>query len=59
MGERALTLSSAIYIERDDFREKDEASYYGLAPNKEVIYMHTHIFTHMHSYIHTCIHKTC
>lgn len=35
-GERTATFSRVIYIERSDFREKDEADYFGLAPNKEV-----------------------
>lgn len=36
MGERTLVLSKTIFIEQDDFREKDDPSYYGLAPGKEV-----------------------
>jgi len=35
-GERTAAFSRVIYIERSDFREKDEADYFGLAPNKEV-----------------------
>jgi len=36
MGERTLVLGKQIYIERDDFREKDDNSFYGLAPGKDV-----------------------
>jgi len=36
LGTRQMTLTSPIYIERDDFREEDDPKYYGLAPGKEV-----------------------
>ncbi len=35
-GKRKLYFSNVIYIDRNDFREKDEKDYYGLALNKEV-----------------------
>jgi glutaminyl-tRNA synthetase len=33
---RKIVLSKVIYIERTDFKEKDEEDFYGLAPGKEV-----------------------
>lgn len=35
-GTRKLPLSRVIYIEQKDFREVDDADFFGLAPNKEV-----------------------
>jgi glutaminyl-tRNA synthetase len=35
-GMRKLPFSKVLYIEKTDFREKDEKDYYGLAPGKEV-----------------------
>ena len=35
-GERKLVLASTIYIEQDDYRDKDDKDFYGLAPGKEV-----------------------
>jgi len=36
MGARRLVLPETIYIDRDDFREVDAPSFFGLAPGKEV-----------------------
>jgi glutaminyl-tRNA synthetase len=35
-GTRKLPFSKTLYIEKSDFRKKDEKDYYGLAPGKEV-----------------------
>ncbi len=35
-GTRKLPFSKILYIEKSDFRMKDEKDYFGLAPNKEV-----------------------
>jgi len=35
-GERKLVLAKTIYIETDDFRDKDDKDFFGLAPGKEV-----------------------
>ncbi|KAL9650580.1 hypothetical protein ABK040_004796 [Willaertia magna] len=35
-GSRKLPFTKVLYIERSDFRLKDDSDYYGLAPNKEV-----------------------
>lgn len=34
MGMREMLLTETVFIERTDFREKDEKGYYGLAPGK-------------------------
>ncbi len=34
LGSRALPITAAVYIDRADFREVDDATYYGLAPGK-------------------------
>eukprot|EP00558_Chaetoceros_sp_UNC1202_P014486 CAMPEP_0197233786 /NCGR_PEP_ID=MMETSP1429-20130617/1763_1 /TAXON_ID=49237 /ORGANISM="Chaetoceros sp., Strain UNC1202" /LENGTH=291 /DNA_ID=CAMNT_0042692097 /DNA_START=26 /DNA_END=901 /DNA_ORIENTATION=- len=36
MGSHTVTLTDVIYIDSSDFRMKDDATYYGLAPNKAV-----------------------
>ena len=35
-GVRKVTLSKVIYIDRVDFREKDDKNFFGLTPNQEV-----------------------
>lgn len=35
-GSRDMPFSRVVYIDRNDFREVDSKSYFGLAPNKEV-----------------------
>lgn len=34
LGSHALTVSRTVFIDREDFREVDDASYFGLAPGK-------------------------
>jgi glutaminyl-tRNA synthetase len=36
MGKHAMPINDVVYIERSDFREVDEKSFFGLAPGKEV-----------------------
>jgi len=36
LGSHALSLTATVYVERDDFREVDDPSFYGLAPGKWV-----------------------
>jgi glutaminyl-tRNA synthetase len=36
MGNRQLPFTKTVYIDRSDFREEDEAGYFGMAPGKEV-----------------------
>mmetsp|Transcript_12012 Transcript_12012/g.28038 ORF Transcript_12012/g.28038 Transcript_12012/m.28038 type:complete len:639 (-) Transcript_12012:27-1943(-) len=48
MGSRKVVMGSSIYIERDDFKEVDEASFFGLAPGKEVGLLGT-------SFVVTCV----
>jgi len=45
MGTRSLPFTSEIYIERSDFKEIDEASFFGLAPSKEVHLLHGSFIT--------------
>eukprot|EP01111_Echinosteliopsis_oligospora_P012983 TRINITY_DN4544_c0_g1_i2.p1 TRINITY_DN4544_c0_g1~~TRINITY_DN4544_c0_g1_i2.p1 ORF type:complete len:782 (-),score=211.80 TRINITY_DN4544_c0_g1_i2:3-2348(-) len=37
LGTHVVPFTNTLYIERSDFRTKDEKGYYGLAPEKEVI----------------------
>lgn len=36
-GQRTVTVESDLWMDRSDFRVVDDANYYGLAPNKEVV----------------------